>query len=311
MNKPLISIIIPSYNRALLIGETLDSILAQTYENWECIIVDDGSTDNTAEIIQDYLSSDSRFQFHRRPIDKLKGANACRNFGFTLSKGEFVCWFDSDDIMSKYKLKLSAEYMIENNADLIVCNYSDTNSFDDAILKARKFQSFEFYENYIVDRISILTGDVLFKRDIVANYEFDEKLHKAQEYDFFIQVFQQPLCYIFIESKLWYHRETEDSISASASRMNQKQLNSLIYLSKKIQNNFASNSNIVNAAKRNGRKLYISIVKNNMSQLIFKNYNFFATCFSLTYVELFFWFLYNSLTKRGFDAIKKRANKKI
>ncbi len=62
MNNPLVSIIIPTYNRAHLIHETLDSVLAQTYTNWECIVVDDGSSDNTEEVLESYINKDFRFQ---------------------------------------------------------------------------------------------------------------------------------------------------------------------------------------------------------------------------------------------------------
>ena len=98
MNQ-LVSIIIPTYNRAHLIGETLDSILAQTYTNWECIIIDDGSSDDTLEVIDNYIKKDNRFQYYRRPVERSKGPNVCRNFGYELSKGEYINWFDSDDVM--------------------------------------------------------------------------------------------------------------------------------------------------------------------------------------------------------------------
>ena len=80
-SQPLVSIIIPTFNRAHLIGETLDSILAQTYTHWECLITDDGSTDNSIEIIQEYVTKDTRFKLFTRPANRPKGANACRNIG--------------------------------------------------------------------------------------------------------------------------------------------------------------------------------------------------------------------------------------
>ena len=70
-NNPLVSIIIPTYNRAHLIGETLDSVLAQTYQNWECIIVDDGSSDNTDDVVNDYVKKDPRFKYYYRPDEHL------------------------------------------------------------------------------------------------------------------------------------------------------------------------------------------------------------------------------------------------
>ena len=82
--SPLVSIIIPSYNRAKLLEETLDSILAQTWKNWECIVVDDGSTDSTEELLKMKYLNDKRFTWYRRPQDVPKGANACRNYGFQI-----------------------------------------------------------------------------------------------------------------------------------------------------------------------------------------------------------------------------------
>ena len=73
MNDSLVSIVIPNYNRANLIGETLDSIIQQTYENWECIIVDDRSTDGSIEIIKNYSNKDPRFLLIERPQEYSKG----------------------------------------------------------------------------------------------------------------------------------------------------------------------------------------------------------------------------------------------
>ena len=98
--NPLVSIIIPSYNRAHLIGETLDSVLAQTYQNWECIVVDDGSTDATASVVAAYLKKDARFQYHQRPENRSKGGNAARNYGLEISRGNFLFFLDSDDLLT-------------------------------------------------------------------------------------------------------------------------------------------------------------------------------------------------------------------
>ena len=98
MAKPLISVLIPCFNRASIIGETLDSILSQSYNKWECIIVDDRSNDNIQEILKEYLE-DKRFYFIKKPKNILKGANVSRNYALELARGEFVYWLDSDDII--------------------------------------------------------------------------------------------------------------------------------------------------------------------------------------------------------------------
>ncbi|GGE32326.1 glycosyltransferase family 2 protein [Psychroflexus planctonicus] len=118
--QPLVSIIIPTYNRAHLIGETLDSVLAQTYPNWECIIVDDGSTDNTDEVVGAYVEKDARFKYYHRPEEHLPGGNGARNFGFKMSKGEYVNWLDSDDLLSPYFLSNKELEFLNGNFDAIV-----------------------------------------------------------------------------------------------------------------------------------------------------------------------------------------------
>ena len=121
----LVSIVIPTYNRAHLIGETLDSVLEQTYTNWECIVVDDGSADDTETVVMDYVNRDTRFQFHKRPEKYKSGGNGARNYGFDVSKGEYVNWFDSDDLMlpDAIQSKLDA---FEENIDFVIpkCTYS-------------------------------------------------------------------------------------------------------------------------------------------------------------------------------------------
>ena len=87
MSNPLVSIIIPTYNRAHLLEETLNSIVKQTYSNWECLIVDDGSKDDTDNFMESFIKKDKRFQYHKRPKNSPKGGNAARNYGFQLSKG--------------------------------------------------------------------------------------------------------------------------------------------------------------------------------------------------------------------------------
>ena len=102
----MVSIIIPTYNRAHLIADTLESILEQSYPNWECLIIDDGSTDATKILIQRYCDSDKRIQYHQRPSNKPKGANACRNYGLQKAKGAYIVFFDSDDLMTNNHLEL-------------------------------------------------------------------------------------------------------------------------------------------------------------------------------------------------------------
>ena len=117
--NPLVSIIIPTYNRAHFLGETLDSVLNQTYENWECIVIDDGSIDYTENLMEFYCDRDKRFQYFQRPTNIQKGSNVCRNYGFDKSLGKYIQFLDSDDLISGNKLEEQVKLLEENNSKTI------------------------------------------------------------------------------------------------------------------------------------------------------------------------------------------------
>ncbi|SKB60149.1 Glycosyltransferase involved in cell wall bisynthesis [Salegentibacter holothuriorum] len=219
MIQTLISIIIPTFNRAHVLGETLDSIVAQTYTNWECIIVDDGSTDYTAELLGFYCEKDYRFQFHSRPKNRPKGANACRNFGFELSKGEFIHWFDSDDLMSRDNLLDKVNYLITNK-DLDFCigkivrfegNFKDDNfTYQHGDLKPEK----ELYTAYITGRLSILNVNPLWRRGLFTPGKlYDESLEQFQDLDLFSRIIFENNRLGIINKNLIYIRRNNESIS--------------------------------------------------------------------------------------------------
>ena len=103
MSLGLVSVIIPTWNRAGLIHRTIDSVMAQTYPNWEVIIVDDGSSDNTDAIISSYAEKDSRIRYVYQPNT---GVAAARNLGISMAKGDYLAFLDSDDIWEAWKLEL-------------------------------------------------------------------------------------------------------------------------------------------------------------------------------------------------------------
>jgi len=102
--SPLISIIIPNYNRGNLLRETMDSILAQTYPEWEAIIVDDGSSDNSDQVGLEYERIDKRILYLKRERNP-SGAPTCRNTGLEKSTGEYVIFLDSDDLLAPFCLE--------------------------------------------------------------------------------------------------------------------------------------------------------------------------------------------------------------
>src|SRR5690606_9906317 len=98
-NRPLFSIIIPLYNREDYILETLSSVKAQTFTNWECIVVDDGSDDSSYQITQNFIADDSRFKLLRRLPIFFSGGNGARNEGYLNCTGTYILFLDSDDLI--------------------------------------------------------------------------------------------------------------------------------------------------------------------------------------------------------------------
>ncbi|WP_188049575.1 glycosyltransferase family 2 protein [Flavobacterium sp. GP15] len=215
--SPAVSIIIPVYNRANLLSFTLDSIVKQTFTDWECILVDDRSMDSSFSLIKEYQIKDNRFKVYKRPSQLKKGANACRNFGFTKATGTYIKWFDSDDIMLPKHLEIAHDTLIKNHLDFVV---TETINFDhetkelldspNALYKANvDFTA----ENIALYRIGWITDDFLGHRKKVTNIVFNESITDGDEYNFFIKVFQQHLNGIFIKEVVTHRRLHKDSIS--------------------------------------------------------------------------------------------------
>ncbi|MCC9071705.1 glycosyltransferase family 2 protein [Flavobacterium sp. F-65] len=215
-SNPLVSIIIPTYNRATLIRETLDSILGQTYGNWECIIVDDGSIDDTEKVVNEYVKKDNRFQFHHRPKNRHKGGNAARNYGFEISSGEFVNWFDSDDIMRSDKITVQLNSLENSNYFFSVCRilaFEDT--FENELFAYDNIDSKSPFEDYVYENIKFLTSIPLWERKFLEdnNFSFDEELRAAQEWEFHSRILLDYPNYAIIQEKLVYVRKHSESIS--------------------------------------------------------------------------------------------------
>ena len=125
MSKPKVSVVVPSYNRAEYIAATITSILSQSFSDLELIFIDDGSTDNTEEIVQVYAKDDLRLKYFKQVNSERAVA---RSFGMSLAIGDYVCLVDSDDIWYPHKLEKQVEVM-EQDPDLVCC-YASVNRID-------------------------------------------------------------------------------------------------------------------------------------------------------------------------------------
>lgn len=207
----LISIIIPTYNRAHLIVETLDSILEQTYTIWECIVIDDGSTDDTADILAKYIEKDDRFQYYQRPKEKTKGPNSCRNFGFELSKGDYIQWFDSDDVMKKHCLETKMRFF-EKSLDVVISKLSLFDFEKNIEINQSKIVSNDLIFDYFCGNIALYVSGPLWNRVFLEKkpFLFDENIINCDDWDFNMRMlYYNPKCFILDESLINYRKHPE------------------------------------------------------------------------------------------------------
>lgn len=212
-----VSIIIPNYNRASLIGETIKSIKNQDYKDWECIIVDDHSTDNSIEIIEKYIFNDPRFRIYKRPFNRPKGANSCRNYGFEKSTGEFINWFDSDDLMATSHLSVLIEVIKGRDLHFAVgdsVNFCEDEMIDGKPYNFKRLDSTIQIMNFARQSIGWITGDFLGDRKILSKISFNEKFKTdGDEYNFFLQFLFHTTHGAFSNEVLTYRRIHDENLS--------------------------------------------------------------------------------------------------
>jgi glycosyltransferase involved in cell wall biosynthesis len=188
----LVSILIPNFNKAEFVKATLESILSQEYQLWECIVVDDHSTDDSWAILKEYEKRDGRFKIVSRPKNISKGANQCRNHAFSLCRGEFIQWFDSDDIMYPWFLSRKVDYLNSFPKMPFVIAKADLK-FDSDFVGNKKFaqnlSSENPIEDYLKFKLLFLTGGPLFRRNILKESGlFNIRLSRHQEWELYFRV---------------------------------------------------------------------------------------------------------------------------
>lgn len=148
MHAPLVSIIIPTFNYGKFIGETLQCLRNQDYQNFEIIIVDDGSTDNTKEIVAKFVELDARIKYFYQ-INS--GPSVARNLGLKQANGEFIQFLDADDLLSNNKISLQVKFLTENlNIDI---SYTSAFYFKDGCVE-KLYQSLDLSQNSWMPKIS-------------------------------------------------------------------------------------------------------------------------------------------------------------
>lgn len=188
----LVSIVMPTFNMQELISESINSILSQTYENWELIIVDDSSTDSTGEVVQTYVDSDARIT----SIRTTKNTNlpgSARNIGIALAKGEFIAFLDHDDIWRQIKLERQLSvFSLDKSVDLVHSHLMSVGSskFSSLRTMSNPFRR-RATKNSLSKRNMIQCSSVIARASTIRNlgqFSEDPGLRAVEDFDLWFRV---------------------------------------------------------------------------------------------------------------------------
>lgn len=210
--NPLVSVIIPCFNQDNYIIETLQSVLNQTYTNWECLIIDDGSTDNSANNISEFVATDNRFVVMYKNNG---GVSSARNLGLDKAKGKFIQFLDADDILEKNKIQYSINELtkVENKDVRIVISNFEMISHDSKVLEPpfcvlkEEFLNLDgFLKQWnILFSVQIQCG--FFKSSLFDAVRFPEMLSAQEDWVVWVHLFKINNECVFINRALAYYRK--------------------------------------------------------------------------------------------------------
>lgn len=201
--RELVSIITPSYNTANFIGKTIESVLEQTYQNWEMIIVDDCSQDNTDEVVQQYLF-DKRIKYIKNEVNS--GAAVSRNRGLQEARGRWIAFLDSDDLWDTNKLEKQVYFMISKNVYFSYTNYEEIDESGKArniILTGPSKISKQGMYNYCYP--GCLT--VMYDADYVGLIQI-KNIKKNNDYAMWLEISKKADCWLLDENLAKYRRRS-------------------------------------------------------------------------------------------------------
>ncbi len=228
---PLVSFIIPVYNRADVVGETLDSVVAQTYKNWECLVVDDGSTDNSVRAIQDHASRDQRFTILNNR--NAKGAPGARNTGVEMSNGAYIIFLDSDDLLSPTCLENRVQkFHSHPGFDFLVFSTVEFKERpDDTNILLNVSTKGDIIERFLNLDVPWLTTGPIWKRECLLKIgEWNEGLVSWQDWEFHIRALFMGCTFKYFSLVDNYVRRDVPLVSIGTESFSKKHMKSYLAL---------------------------------------------------------------------------------
>ncbi|MGD1919378.1 MAG: glycosyltransferase family 2 protein [Pleurocapsa sp.] len=218
--QPLVSVVIPTYNRGDLILRAINSVCSQSYKNWEIIVVDDNSQDNTAEVVQEIIDRDRPIRYYRHSTNL--GGSTARNTGIKQARGEYIAFLDSDDVWLTQKLTLQLKAIAnrDHNAQPVVSytKFQKSNSvfYQPAVLPRRGKKADETVADYLwLGGGEILTSTLLVSRTLAVEHLFQVGLPKHQDLDFVLRLGYTEAKFVFLPEILtiWHNEARSDRVS--------------------------------------------------------------------------------------------------
>ena len=219
-SKALISIIVPIYNVENYLRQCLDSIMNQTYQKFECLLINDGSPDNSAEICREYVSKDSRFCYFEKENE---GVSSSRNLGIERSRGEYVTFIDSDDWVESDYLEVLYRALLEEQADIAISTYKQFNMDDNCYYLhsyQRGYDRKVFTNAELIDSLPLLYGYdntynfvscKLVSREILECIRFNLSTSYGEDMEFWNKVFLLSKKIVYVNKDTYIYRTNNDS----------------------------------------------------------------------------------------------------
>lgn len=222
-----------TYNRRHYIEESLDSIVNQSFKGWECIIIDDGSSDGTKEFLESYIRTDSRFKYYRRTLQFSKGLPGCRNLGLKIATGSFIVFFDDDDIAHPDCLCWSIKEIEKHNVDY--CRFGRRAFFGNFEKDFDRRENYSVIEHKPLQVEGMITGNVpfnscqvLWRAEVFKDERFNEKLLFAEEWELYSRLLLKDPVGISIDKNLYFGRKHSQSNTGEFKNSNSVRMNSKV-----------------------------------------------------------------------------------
>jgi glycosyltransferase involved in cell wall biosynthesis len=208
--ESLVSVIMPAYNCGDFIGITLDSVINQTYKNWEVLVVDDCSTDDTAQIVQEYIKKDKRIKYHK--LEKNSGAAVARNKAVNLAAGKYMAFLDSDDAWFPEKLTKQIGFMEENNYGFTCTSYTKIDEQGEYLNRTIASQLKRDYDGVL--KTCPGNSTVVYDAEKLGKFKIPD-IKKRNDYVMWLQVIKKEKYLYGLEEPLGSHRIRTDAISSN------------------------------------------------------------------------------------------------